>query len=71
MIGRRLHVFQQLEMGRCLMDQLSRVWLVTKVVIVVNNYNDCHLLQHLRQKLDFWGWIVDMITLQIQQSSIY
>lgn len=70
MVGRALHVFQQIETGRCLINQLTCVCLVGEVVIMVNSYNDCHLLQPLRQKLDFWGLIIDMITLQIQQSSI-
>lgn len=70
MVGSALHVLQQPETGRCLVNQLSCVWLVGEVVIVVSSYNYCHLLQPLGQKLDFWGLIIDMITLQIQQSSI-
>lgn len=66
-----LHVIQQLEMGRCLINQLLRVQLVGEVVIVVDSCNDCHLLQPFRQKLEFGGLFVDMITLQIQLSSIY
>lgn len=58
-------------MSRCLINQLSRVWLVGEVFTVVNTYDDCHLLQPLRHELDFWGLIIDMITLQIQQSSFY
>lgn len=54
-VERTLHVIQQLEMGRCLLNQLLCVQLVGEVVIVVDSCNDCHLLLPLRQKLEFGG----------------
>lgn len=42
MVGRAFHIFQQLEVGRCLTTQLSCVWLAGEVVIIVNIYDACH-----------------------------
>lgn len=41
-VGKAFSIFQQLEMGRCLTTQLSRVRLAGEVVVVVSIYNACH-----------------------------